>query len=80
MRPDGAWIMLGGRPTVTLYPPINLRPLAVRAVRRERVRYILARIGNSGHGLTGRALASRPRDWGLERVASFEEVTLYRIP
>lgn len=80
MRPDGAWIMLGGSPTVTLYPPVNLRPLAVRAVRRQGVRYILARIGNSGHGLTGRALASRPLDWGLERVASFEEVTLYRIP
>lgn len=80
MRADGAWTALGGSPSVTPYPPVNLRPLAVRALRREGVRYILARIGNSGHGITARALAANPRDWGLEPLASLDEVTLYRIP
>jgi dolichyl-phosphate-mannose-protein mannosyltransferase len=79
MRPDGAWVALGGRPLVTPYPPINLRPLAARAVRRKGVRYILARISNTGHGITGRALASHTQDWGVERVASVDEVTLYHI-
>ncbi len=80
MDPAGKWKALAKEPVVSPYPLPNLRTLAVDAMRREAIRYVLARPGDSGYGVAARALADNTRDWGLERVGYFDGVSLYVIP
>lgn len=77
--PDGAWRRLGLSALVRPYPEVSLRKAAVRLIRRERIRYILARGGKEGHGVTATELGKAPGDWGVRLVARWENVSLYFI-
>ena len=59
--------------------PVNLRLAAMRYVRREGFRWILAHPGSPDKGAAARALIDEAADWGLVRVDNASGVTLLRI-
>lgn len=62
-------------------PVLNLREAAMRYARREGITHVVAQRDESNDALSriGQALEEDPRDWGLERVARYDNISLYRI-
>ncbi len=59
---------------------LNLRPEAMRAVKKERIGYLLARKGNNdAMGQLGIALSEAPRNWGLTPLGTYEFFSIYRV-
>lgn len=80
LRVEGDGRVLNNDPGYTPEPPLNWRPAAVSAVRREGFRWILIRDGGGGYGTVAADFLARPRDWGLQRTASAGNVYLWRVP
>ena len=77
-EPDG-WHLLTSPPVVTERPFGDVRIAATQAVRSAGFRYILANNGNEGNGVLGTAMVAHPADWGLERMADYGPLVLFRI-
>lgn len=60
-------------------PKLDLRLEAIKAVKREGIRYVLAQRGTEPLGMLGVAMGEAPGDWGLKLVAAYEFFALYHI-
>ncbi len=59
--------------------PLNLRHSAMRYLLREGITHILAPIGTDAFGQIGLDMRANPADWCLDKIAAFENVTLYKV-
>lgn len=59
--------------------PLNLRHSAIRYLRREGITHILAPMGTDAFGQIGLDMRANPADWCLDKIAAFENVTLYKV-
>ncbi|MCC6361980.1 MAG: phospholipid carrier-dependent glycosyltransferase [Bryobacterales bacterium] len=60
-------------------PGLNLRRSAIRHARREGITSILAAAGSDALGRIARDFEVSPANWDLHPVATYQNVTLYRI-
>ncbi|HTM48965.1 MAG TPA: hypothetical protein VL285_09805 [Bryobacteraceae bacterium] len=63
---DGAWKLLSADPPKTLRPREDLRRAAIRYLKRNGIRHILAPASTSGVWQLGKVLVEEHREWGLE--------------
>jgi hypothetical protein len=77
---DGKWRMLSARTDAVPQIALNLRRQATLFVRRRGIGFIVARSGHQGNLVIGRSMTANPVDWGVERVATFDDVGLFRVP
>jgi hypothetical protein len=78
-RETDGWHLLASPPVVTERPFGDVRIAATQAVRSAGFRYILANNGYEGNGILGAAMVAHEADWGLERVADYGPLVLFRI-
>ena len=78
-RERDGWHLLANRPVVTERPLGNVRMSATKAIRGAGFRYILAENGSEGNGALGTDMVGHELEWGLEKVAEFGPVVLFRI-
>lgn len=76
---DEAWVQLPLTQQGFPMPGLNMRLAAMRAAKREGIRYLLAPTGNDTFGRLGRDMKDRPADWGLQPQATYDTVTLYKL-
>ncbi|MBI3209959.1 MAG: hypothetical protein HYZ37_13820 [Candidatus Solibacter usitatus] len=77
---DGnTWHNLGVPPATRPMPQLNLISQAARMLRNEGFHFVAAQNGDDGMGRLGKRIANDPSDWGLAKVAAWQEITLYRV-
>jgi len=77
--PDGRWRVLAADPLAKPVPDLNRRREAIRVLRREGFRFILAPFGREGLGPLGRDLAEHRGDWGIEPAGVAGHIYLFRV-
>jgi hypothetical protein len=76
---DSEWIRLPLPDTPIVWPELNLRPAAMRLLRRERITHILAVEGADSFGAISKDMIDNPKAWGLQRVADSGGAVLLRV-
>ena len=76
---DGQWILLTDRPRSTVRPLEDLRLEAAATVRRAGYRYLLAPLGDTGHGPLGKQLLAEAPEWGLEVAGDAGPNILFKL-
>jgi hypothetical protein len=73
------WIQLPIPNAPIVWPELNLRPAAMRLLRRERITHILAAEGTDSFGAISKDMIDHPKAWGLQRVAGSGSAVLLRV-
>ena len=76
---DGRWLLLTDRPKSTVRPVEDLRLEAAAVIRRAGYRYLLAPLGDTGHGPLGRQLLAEAPEWGLEVAGDAGPNILFKL-
>ncbi len=76
---DGQWFLLTDRPKSTVRPLEDLRLEAAATVRRAGYRYLLAPLGDAGHGPLGKQLLAEAPEWGLEVAGDAGPNILFKL-
>ena len=76
-RSDRQWTKCNSSRTPK--PGINLRRSATKFLLRSGVRYLLVPTGRAANGPLGATLTETPKDWGVEKIANYQQVCLLKI-
>lgn len=76
---DRQWRKVSGSAEIGMPWRMFYKRGAMRFVRQQGFRWISARIGGDGHGLTGESLASLREAWGVDLVVRDGDLALFRV-
>ena len=79
LRMDRQWVRLDAVGAARALPPIPLRGEAMSFLKSRGIRWIVAPVGEIGHGPVGRSLMTYPNAWRVERVKQIDGVWLFRL-
>lgn len=77
---QGRWKRLSGSPEPRRREVDDLRPAAIRYLRRSGIRYLLLPTEYIGGWQLAQHIVGFEKDWGIEKAGQAGFVSLYRLP
>jgi hypothetical protein len=76
---DRRWVRLEVAGEVRALAPVPLRGQAMAFLKSRGIQWVVAPVGEIGHGPVGRSLMTYPNAWRVERVKQIDGVWLFHL-
>lgn len=73
------WVRIEAAGAARALAPVPLRGQAMAFLKSRGIQWIVAPVGEIGHGPVGRSLMTYPNSWRVERVKQIDGVWLFRL-